>query len=109
MSAWVYILASQPGGTLYVGVTSDLIRRVYEHREGNTKGFTTRYDVKSWSITKSTRQPRSPFNEKRTSNIGLASGRSIWLFRKILIGGTSTRISALDLSMDRQVKPGDDE
>jgi putative endonuclease len=46
MSFWVYILASQPGGTLYVGVTNDLVRRIYEHREGLVKGFTKRYGVK---------------------------------------------------------------
>jgi putative endonuclease len=46
MSFWVYILASGPGGTLYVGVTSDLIRRTYEHREGLVKGFTKKYDAK---------------------------------------------------------------
>ena len=46
MSAWVYILASQPGGTLYVGVTNDLIKRVAEHRQGITRGFTARYNVK---------------------------------------------------------------
>ena len=43
---WVYILASQPGGTLYVGVTNNLIRRVFEHREGLVRGFTKRYGIK---------------------------------------------------------------
>ena len=46
MSYWVYILASGPGGTLYVGMTNNLVRRVYEHREGFVKGFTRRYGVK---------------------------------------------------------------
>ena len=41
----VYILASQHYGTLYVGVTSDLIARVYQHRTGQVKGFSSRYRV----------------------------------------------------------------
>lgn len=41
----VYLLASRRNGTLYVGVTSDLIKRVYEHREGLLDGFTKRYGV----------------------------------------------------------------
>ncbi len=42
---YVYILASDIGGTLYVGVTGDLVRRTYQHREKLVKGFTARYGV----------------------------------------------------------------
>ena len=41
----VYILASQPYGTLYIGVTYDLIARLWQHRNGEAKGFTSRYRV----------------------------------------------------------------
>lgn len=41
----VYILSSQRNGTLYIGVTSDLIKRIYQHREGLADGFTKRYKV----------------------------------------------------------------
>jgi putative endonuclease len=42
---WVYILASRIGGTLYIGVTNDLVRRIYEHRTGVVPGFTKRYGI----------------------------------------------------------------
>ncbi|MGH1417643.1 MAG: GIY-YIG nuclease family protein [Hyphomicrobiaceae bacterium] len=44
---WVYILASKPYGTLYIGVTNNLLERVAEHRDGTGSKFTKRYDVKT--------------------------------------------------------------
>jgi putative endonuclease len=41
----VYILASKKNGTLYVGVTSDLVKRIWEHRNNMVEGFTKRYRV----------------------------------------------------------------
>lgn len=44
---YVYILASKKNGTLYIGVTSDLIKRVYEHKNNVVEGFTRKYEVHS--------------------------------------------------------------
>ncbi len=46
MNAFVYILTNKPHGTLYVGVTNNLVRRIYEHKEKTADGFTKRYDLK---------------------------------------------------------------
>ena len=43
---YVYILASRLGGTLYIGVTSRLVQRTYEHRESLAEGFSKRHGVK---------------------------------------------------------------
>jgi len=43
---YVYILASKRNGTLYIGVTNDLTRRIYEHKNGWADGFTKKYNVK---------------------------------------------------------------
>jgi len=43
MSAWVYIMTNRKDGILYVGVTSELPQRVYQHRTGMFTGFTRRY------------------------------------------------------------------
>ena len=45
--SYVYILASQRYGTLYIGVTSDLVKRVWEHRNEFFSGFTGQYNVKT--------------------------------------------------------------
>jgi len=45
MAYYVYLLASKKHGTLYLGVTNDIVRRVYQHRTKAGGGFTARYDV----------------------------------------------------------------
>jgi putative endonuclease len=45
-SGWVYIMTNHPNGVLYTGVTSNIGRRAYEHREGLVPGFTKRYGLK---------------------------------------------------------------
>jgi putative endonuclease len=44
---YVYILTDKPYGTLYVGVTNNLARRMHEHRQGLVKGFTQKYGLKT--------------------------------------------------------------
>ncbi|HTH98263.1 MAG TPA: GIY-YIG nuclease family protein [Stellaceae bacterium] len=48
---WLYIMTNTPNGTLYVGVTSDLARRAWEHRTGAAEGFTKRYRLTSLVYT----------------------------------------------------------
>jgi putative endonuclease len=43
---FVYVLTNKPRGTLYVGVTGDLVRRIHEHREGEVPGFSKHYGLK---------------------------------------------------------------
>lgn len=43
---YVYIISNKRNGTLYIGVTSDLIKRIYQHKEGVIDGFTKKYNVK---------------------------------------------------------------
>jgi putative endonuclease len=43
---FIYIMANKRNGTIYIGVTNNLARRIYEHREGLVEGFTSRYGLK---------------------------------------------------------------
>ena len=46
MSAWIYIMSNRKDGVLYIGVTSDLSRRIVQHREGKGSAFCRRYGLK---------------------------------------------------------------
>ena len=65
MAFYVYILANKRNGTLYVGMTDDLVRRVWQHREETMEGFTKAYGVKTlvWFEEHSTRE--SAFTRER--------------------------------------------
>jgi putative endonuclease len=60
--AFVYLLASRPFGTLYVGSTSDLIRRVWEHKIKAVPGFTAQYGVDRLVGSKCVSRRRPPRN-----------------------------------------------
>ena len=44
--AWIYIVTNRRDGTLYVGVTSNLAQRIWQHKEGLVEGFTKRYNLR---------------------------------------------------------------
>ncbi len=46
MQGFVYIMAKEKNGTIYLGVTNDLVRRVQEHKEGMAEGFTKKYGLR---------------------------------------------------------------
>jgi putative endonuclease len=46
-SFFIYILCNKRNGTLYVGVTSDLVKRIWQHKEGLADGFTKKYGIKT--------------------------------------------------------------
>ena len=62
---FVYILASRRNGTLYVGVTNDLVRRAYEHKNDIVDGFTKRYGVHLLVYYESTNEVASAIQREK--------------------------------------------
>jgi len=85
-SYWVYVMASQKNGTLYVGVTNNLVRRAYEHRNSRVEGFTKRYGVHRlvWfkstpSVEEAIRREKQLKNWKREWKVALIeAGNPAW-------------------------------
>ena len=77
---WVYIVTNRPNGTLYVGVTSDLPRRIWEHREGVADGFTKKYGLKRLVWAERHDDIQSAIQRERT----MKHWRRAWKVRLVL-------------------------
>ena len=75
-SYYVYTLASRIGGTLYVGITNDLIRRVFEHKSKSTPGFTERYDVAKLVYFEQFDDPENAIKREKRIKNGIGLGKS---------------------------------
>ena len=62
---FVYIMANKPRGTIYTGVTCNLIRRVYEHKNGLQEGFTRKYGLKMLVYYEGTNNIRSAIQREK--------------------------------------------
>jgi len=65
MDYYVYILCSQRNGTLYIGVTNDISRRIYEHKNKMLKGFTRKYDVDKLVYVEVYTDPREAIHREK--------------------------------------------
>jgi len=63
---FVYILASKRNGTLYIGVTNDLVRRVFEHKQGVVKGFTRTHGIHRLMYFEMFNDPASAIQREKT-------------------------------------------
>ena len=78
-AGFVYIMANRRNGTIYIGVTSDLIGRVYQHREGLVPGFTKRYGCKLlvWF------EAHDDLHDARLHELQMKEWKRSWKFRLI--------------------------
>jgi putative endonuclease len=91
---YVYILASRYRGTLYVGVTNDMIRRASEHRSGAAESFTRRYKVHLLVHV----EEYNSILEARAREHSLKRWRREWKFELIENGNPNWRDLAADFS-----------
>ncbi len=78
----IYILANKPNGTLYVGVTSDLVRRVWEHKSDFVEGFTRRYKTRTLVYFEMHDTMESAITREKQLKAG-SRQRKIWLIESM--------------------------
>jgi len=78
-AGFVYIMANRKNGAIYIGVTSDLVKRVWEHREGVIGGFTKRYGCKLlvWS------EAYDDLQEARQRELRMKEWKRVWKVKRI--------------------------
>ena len=93
---FVYLMASRRNGTLYCGVTNDLLRRVVEHREGTAEGFTAKYDVSRlvWF------EQHSDINEAILREKRIKKWNRDWKVRLIETGNRDWRDLAVEMGLE---------
>jgi len=64
---YVYILTSKRNGTLYIGVTNNLGRRIYEHKNHLVKGFTEKYNISILVYFEQTNDIKADFRKRKTA------------------------------------------
>ena len=89
-TAYVYVMASRRNGTLYIGVTSNLLKRVYEHKHKLVEGFTKKYNIAKLVF----------FEETNDVNVAIEREKQIkgWLRKKKITLIESTNPTWKDLS-----------
>ena len=77
-TSYVYILASHRNGTFYTGVTSDIVLRISQHRNGVFPGFTHDHRITALVCTKHCPMSKPPLRAKSPSSVGDAVGKWRW-------------------------------
>ena len=76
MAYYVYILASRKDGAIYIGVTNDIVRRVYEHRIKAVPGFTSKYNITQLVWFEIYDDPANAIAREKSSKSGSGVGSS---------------------------------
>ena len=102
------MLASRPRGTLYIGVTGDLVRQVWEHRSGAVPGFTRRYDVQRLVWFEAMDDVRATTQREKTLKHWVRAWKIATVERSNRRRATFTTRSRLRCRIGPRVEPDDD-